>query len=767
MRTKQEIATAFSQADRFDPARPFVMLGIGGAGMSPLAAMLQRHGCHVRGMDSTLSPVTDQLTALGITVTDDPNALHLSSADQIVLSDAIDLYSDSAVLRAKELGCPLYRRSQLLGWLLRDKKVIAITGTHGKTTTTSMVGIALRAVGLDPTIIVGAMVPQLGALIIEGQSDWAVVEACEAYDSFHDLSPEVIVLTNLELDHVDFHGTYENLRDSVQRFVGLLPKEGALIFCAEDSGASEVASTAAQAIPYQADDWSLELLLGGRHNRQNAAAAQTVLRHLGVESESAKRALSSFTGADRRLQIVRAGEALGDGHASITVVDDYAHHPTEIVATIQALREMYSDRRLLAVFQPHLYSRTADQVPEFAEALSKADFVVLTDIYPAREAPMPGVSSARIAELVSVPSAYIPSRHLLPRKVANLVQPNDVVVGMGAGNISEFAPEFVLELNRPTVKSILDRKCPARILVAYGGDSAEREVSLHSGLAVQAALQNRGHQVDLVDFTEVLLTGKGMSFLSGPKRPDVVFLAVHGTNAEDGAIQGLLELLHIPYTGASVQSSALCMDKQATKTRLMAAGIRVPRGLLVHREETPTYPGHPVVVKPNAQGSTVGLSFVESEDEFLPALERGFAYDRALLVEEWVRGMEISVPVLGDQALNPVEIAPASGRYDFASKYLPGATEEVVPARLPEDVLQLSQTIALQCHRVMDCSGATRTDMIVTSEPQREIIVLEVNTLPGMTQTSLLPNSARSVGIEMPELCEWIALDAIERYARR
>lgn len=767
MRTKQEIATAFSQADCINPERPFVMLGIGGAGMSPLAAMLQRHGCQVRGMDSTLSPVTDQLSTLGIAVTDDATELNLSSKDQVVLSDAIDLYADDAVLRARELGCPLFRRSQLLGWLLREKKVIAITGTHGKTTTTSMVGIALRAAGLDPTIIVGAMVPQFGALIIEGQSDWAVVEACEAYDSFHDLSPKIIVLTNLELDHVDFHGTYANLRDSVKRFVDALPEGGALIFCAEDPGAAEVAASTAYAVSYRADDWSQDLLIGGRHNRQNAAAAQAVLRYLGIESEDANRALSRFTGADRRLQIVRAGKVSDVGNASITVVDDYAHHPTEIVATIQALREMFPHRRLVLVFQPHLYSRTADQVPEFAEALSMADFVVLTDIYPAREAPMPGVSSARIAELLSVPNAYVPSRHLLPRKVAKMVQPNDVVVGMGAGNISEFAPEFVVELARPTVADILDRKSPARILVAYGGDSAEREVSLHSGLAVQAALLNRGHDVDLIDLSEVLLMGRGMSFLSGSKRPDVVFLAVHGTNAEDGAIQGLLELLHIPYTGASVQSSALCMDKQATKTRLMAAGIRVPYGQLVQHGQSVTYPGHPVVVKPNAQGSTVGLSFVEFEEAFIPALERGFAYDRSLLVEEWVRGMEISVPVLGDRALNPVEIAPTSGRYDFASKYLPGATEEVVPARLPEDVLLMAQRIALQCHRVMDCSGATRTDMIVTAEPDHEIIVLEVNTLPGMTQTSLLPNSARSLGIDMPELCEWIAFDAIERYARR
>jgi len=245
-------------------------------------------------------------------------------------------------------------------------------------------------------------------------------------------------------------------------------------------------------------------------------------------------------------------------------------------------------------------------------------------------------------------------------------------------------------------------------------------------------------------------------------------LAVHGTNQEDGAVQGLLELLHVPYTGSGIQASAVAMDKQATKVALERAGIRVPRGqfLRSRTEELQLQP--PVVVKPNAQGSTVGLSFVETAEELEIALDRAFAFPGGVLVEEWIRGMEISTPVLVDRALPPVEIAPISGRYDFASKYTPGATEEIVPARLRPEVLAEAQRIAMDAHRMLGCTGATRTDAMVRDpEGAAEIFVLEVNTLPGMTGTSLLPNSAAAVGISFPMLCQAIVDDSFANAKRR
>lgn len=756
MRTRAEIETAFAPTSELTPEKRFFLVGIGGAGMSSLALMLKDQGCLVAGSDSTPSDVITRLIAEGIEV----HIGHLDDTvkpgDQVVLSDAIDLKISPEVRTAHKYECALFRRSQLLGWLLRDKKVIAITGTHGKTTTSGMIGTSLQAAGLDPTIVIGAVIPELGTSVVPGKGEYAVVEACEAYDSFHDLSPQVVVLTNLEMDHVDFHGDFENLKGSVRRFVHSLPKDGELIFCAEDHGAQEIAAAFdGQKDGYSKVEWTLRI--PGEHNRLNAGAAKAVWNYLGLTDEQttkAKARLQVFGGAERRLQVIRDGE--------ITVIDDYAHHPTEIVASLSALKERYPNRRLVVVYQPHLYSRTKDLIPEFAEALDIADHVVMTDIYPAREAPIAGISSARIAEKLTKPVDYIPVRHLLPRYVAMKAKPGDVIVGMGAGNIAEFAPALVEELDRDRVRRYLaGESVSLKVVVAYGGDSPEREVSIHSGRAVHQALVELGHDAKLVDVSELALSKGDFSRFVGSGRPDVVFLAVHGTHAEDGAIQGLFELLHIPYTGSNVQASAVAMDKQTTKTILAQAGLPVPKGQLVHSADEEIFLRPPLVVKPNAQGSTVGLTFVETEDQLKEAIRKAAAFEGGVLVEDWLKGMETSTPVLGDKPLLPVEIAPVSGRYDFDSKYTPGATEEIVPARLPAHLIERAQKQALAAHKALGCSGATRTDMIVVGE---DLVILEVNTLPGMTPTSLLPNSALAVGMDFNSLVDWIVRDALIRH---
>jgi len=804
MRKAAEIREAFADRSLLDGYRSFFLVGIGGAGMSALARMLKHRSYAVEGTDSTQSPETDRLIAEGMNVRIGHSREHITKDHAVVLTDAIDLATSPEVAKAREIGASMFRRSQVLGWLLKDHKVIAVTGTHGKTTTTGMIGAGLIAAGMDPLIVVGANVPEFGGPVVEGKGEWAVVEACEAYDSFHDIDPQLVVLTNLELDHVDFHGNWENLRDSVVRFVKSLPPTGWLVYCAEDLGATEVAERAHHLPdPYAEPNLEpelrefglqdLALRLPGVHNRRNAMGALAAIGHTGADLVHALHGIFGFSGAERRLQVLQ--------EEPITVIDDYAHHPTEIEASLKALNDRYPYRRLVVVYQPHLYSRTEPLIREFADALSHADVVVLTDIYPARENPIPGVSSARIAELIDKPVHYIPNRHLLPRKVARIARGGDVVVGMGAGNIAEFAPALIREFDRgmagpamslaggspaehgPAARDTHVRAARATVAVIYGGDSAEREVSILSGRCVYDALMRKGYESQLVDVSEILIKSGDLSRFTGPDRPDLAFLAVHGTNAEDGAIQGLFELLHIPYTGSGIQSSAIAMDKQLTKTILEQNEIRVPEGHIVRSAEEIQNPKSKIqnrwIVKPNAQGSTVGLSFVEQEKDLKAAIEKALQYDDAALVEEWIVGMEISVPVLGDKALPVVEIAPANGKYDFESKYTPGATEEIIPARLPKEILNQAQEIALKAHRALGCHGATRTDMIVqrisTPQPpssltnQREewgpAFVLEVNTLPGMTATSLLPNSARAAGIEFDDLVQWLVEDALRRHA--
>lgn len=746
MRKPSEIETAFDRRDLLDDHRSFFLVGIGGASMSALALMLKDRGLAVCGSDSTASPVTAELMASGIPVRIGHDGEGIKRGDAVILTDAIDLDTSPEVKRARELGCSLFRRSQLLGWLLKGRRIIAVTGTHGKTTTAGLVSFALIRAGLDPLCVEGALIPQWGGPVREGEGEWAVIEACEAYDSLRDYDPEVVVLTNLELDHEDFYSEgWPQLEATMLRFVD---RAKVLVYCEGDEGARVIASKAkCRTIPYRLGAAELpELSIIGETNRLNATGALIAAQETGANVEALKKGLSEFAGAERRLQLIHDGD--------ITVIDDYAHHPSEIVASLAALRSRYPGRRIVVAFQPHLYSRTAAHLADFATSLDLADFVVMTDIYPAREAPIPGISSARIAERLQKPSRYVPSRHLLPRSVVGWVKPGDVVVGMGAGNIAEFAPAFVHEWARATVP-----KERLRIAVVFGGDSAEREVSILSGRAVQKALTEAGHDAFLLDVTEVLLSTGDLSSLIGPRRPDVAFLAVHGTHAEDGAIQGLLELLQIPYTGSNIQSSALAMDKERSKVILSAAGLPVPKGwLLKAGDRLPSDAQMPLIVKPNSQGSTVGVSFLRTADEAEAAIAKALQYDDAVLVEELIEGIEISVPVLGDQALPPVEICPKSGSYDFESKYTPGATEEICPARLPEEVLEKAKEFALASHRALKCRGATRTDMIVRNG---EPVILEVNTLPGMTGTSLLPNSARTAGIEFAQLCDWIARDAL------
>lgn len=746
MRTPAEIDTEFNSRETLGEYRSFFLVGIGGASMSALALMLKDRGLAVCGSDSTASPVTAELMAAGIPVRIGHDGEGIKRGDAVILTDAIDLKTSPEVRSARELGCGLFRRSQLLGWLLKDRRIIAVTGTHGKTTTTGLVSFALIRAGLDPLCVEGANLPQWGGPVREGEGEWAVIEACEAYDSLRDYDPEIVLLTNLELDHEDFYsGGWPQLEATLLRFID---RAKVLVYCDEDEGARAIAAKAScRTIPYRQGSEDLpQLGIIGETNRLNATGALAAARMTGADASTLAAGLAEFTGAERRLQLIHEGD--------ITIIDDYAHHPSEIIASLSALRVRYPGRRLVVVFQPHLYSRTAAHLADFATSLDLADFVVMSDIYPAREAPIPGISSARIAERLAKPSRYVPSRHLLPVEVARWVRPGDVVVGMGAGNISEFAPDFVHEWRRNSRP-----KSKLRIAVAYGGDSAEREVSILSGRAVCAALKQTGHDAFLIDLTETLLASGDLSQFLGPDRPDAVFLAVHGTHAEDGAIQGLLELLQIPYTGSGIQSSALAMDKERAKLILTAHGLPVPKGWLLREgDPVPSDAIVPLIVKPNSQGSTVGVTFVREIDALSGAIAKALQYDNAALVEELIEGIEISVPVLGDRALPPVEIVPASGEYDFEAKYTPGATNEICPARLPAEVLERSMEYALSAHRALGCRGATRTDMIVRDGHP---VILEVNTLPGMTGTSLLPNSARTAGIEFPELCDWIVRDAL------
>ncbi len=786
----------------------FHLVGIGGAGMSALARWLHQKGIRVSGSDLHESPTLSALREQGIDAYSPHDSARMGQPDWLVISDAIHP-DNPEVLEAQRREIPIWRRSQLLGWLLRWHKVIAIAGTHGKSTTTAMLARILEHAGYDPVVVIGADVPEsepwMGNLRL-GKGEWAVVEACEAYESYLDFQPDIAVITNIEADHLDHHGTFERLQESFVRFCQQLKHGGQRVGCGDSTGVlrvcerlhglggherppffygfsqrndlrAEIIETTPEHTRFRihnssslsAEETEYLLTVPGEHNVQNAVGAIAVAHLMGIPTKPIREALASFKGVKRRQEVV--GEVAG-----ITIVDDYAHHPTEIRATLSALRQKFPNRRLVLIYQPHLYSRTRDQLHGLIESLARADFVVITDIYPARERPIPGISSALLADGIleredAPPTLYVPVKEQIPARLLPHLKPGDVVVTMGAGDVELVAPLLLQRLEGgayPRIRRCVERKL--RIAVLMGGDSPERDVSLLSGHRVMQVLDPNRYEAIPVD--PALVKGKegvwGLQDLLLNPRPDLALIVLHGRHGEDGAVQGLLELLGIPFTGSGVLASALAMNKHASKIVLRDAGLTVPNGLLVSDYEFETLVrvqsalALPLIVKPNQGGSTLGTTRVWEWNQLERAIRKALAFDTSVLVEELIKGVEVSVPVLGTrqpEALPPVEIVPMSGYYDFHAKYVPGATEEIVPARLQPEVLVHVQDVAVSAHLALGCRGMSRVDMIVHENTP---YILEVNTIPGLTPTSLLPRSAEAVGISFEQLINRLIEEALE-----
>lgn len=302
------------------------------------------------------------------------------------------------------------------------------------------------------------------------------------------------------------------------------------------------------------------------------------------------------------------------------------------------------------------------------------------------------------------------------------------------------------------------------VALLMGGTSAEREVSLNTGAQVAAALEAAGHTVERIDTADL-----GFIDVLRARAFDVVFICLHGRKGEDGTIQGLLEVLGLPYVGSGVLASALAMDKVASKHIFVAAGLLTPAYVTLHEKPADITPlvemfGPKLVVKPASEGSSVGMSIVHGPDELAPAIDLAFRHDSTVLVEQFVPGVEVTVGVLGNdelEVLPTLEVVPEHEFYDYESKYVPGMSRHIIPARVSDELQAECQRIALEAHRAVGCRGMSRSDTIVTAEG--EVYLLELNTIPGMTSTSLLPDSARAAGIEFPQLCDRLVRLALER----
>ena len=448
-------------------ARPIHFVGIAGAGMSALAELFLRRGVAITGCDANPDSAAD-LQRLGVVV-EAHNPAHVDSARALVVTSAMPK-NHPELVRARELGIPVIRRAEALGEVTAGRELVGIAGTHGKTTTTVMTATALAAAGRDPTALVGGRVATWEGNLLAGGDRLYVVEADEYDRSFLALTPTVAVVTNIEADHLDIYADLADIKGAFAQFV-----RGArnIVLCADDVGANSLPTpSATEVVRYGFDNADARLvarglesrnggsafdvvfddeLLGrvslavpGRHNVLNALAAIGSGLALGADFAAMARGLASFAGAERRFQ--RLGEIGG-----VCVVDDYAHHPTEIAATLSAARAAYPERRIIAAFQPHLYSRTRDFAREFGASLAAADSVFLTEIYPAREQPVEGVTSTLIVDALTAAGgalAWRGERSALAEALLAGVRDGDLVLTIGAGDITKTGPELLERLGR-------------------------------------------------------------------------------------------------------------------------------------------------------------------------------------------------------------------------------------------------------------------------------------------------------------------------------
>lgn len=455
-------------------------IGIGGAGMSGIALVLHERGCKVTGSDLKASHYVRELEDAGIEVHVGHEAATIDAVmPQVIVTSTAIPETNPEVLRARELGIPIWPRAKMLSYLSDDALTVAVAGTHGKTTTSSMVATMLDKLGLDPSFLIGGVVEGYDTNGKNGDGGYFVCEADESDGSFLYLNPDVVVVTNIEADHLDHYGTLENIEKTFCKFMDLVGEKGTVIINGDNSHYVELArSTGRHVVTYGFDEscdyvcrpedthhkiesnfsvatpshGEVHVTIAanpGRHNMANATAALAVADVLGQGVDEAVRALSQFKGARRRFTHV------GD-IAGVTVVDDYGHHPTEVAATLAAAKDLQFSR-IVCVFQPHRYSRTQALADKFAHAFKDVDVLRVMDVFSAGEMPIPGISGKTISSGVAAAGEvadveYVPNRRKLVEELVDLVRPGDLLITQGAGDVTQIGPLFIEAMRERAAK---------------------------------------------------------------------------------------------------------------------------------------------------------------------------------------------------------------------------------------------------------------------------------------------------------------------------
>lgn len=776
------------------------LIGIGGIGMSALARILLQKGVHVEGSDLAQTDLIVALQQEGIRIVPDSESIDFQKGMTVVYTSALN-ETHPGLQKAKNMGLPVLHRADLLHRVMQDKKAILVTGTHGKTTTTALMAHVLVQAGKDPSFVVGGVMRGLGTNGHQGQGDYFIAEADESDGSFLRTPAWGAIVTNLEDEHLDFWKTSDQLTEGFRKFCEQVDAKDKLFWCLDDGRLKDLN---VQGISYGFDPdaelqvtsfntdregivfdlkWKekiyskVKLPLWGAHNALNGAAVFGLALNLGVLEEDIRKAFREFQGVTRRLEW--KGEQKG-----LTVYDDYGHHPTEIRATLKALRKKVFERRIVVIFQPHRWTRLKEYKDLFIDSFEEADVVVGTNVYSAQEPPIEGISNASFYEdmkqKLKDKLIYV-SKGCLEEEVIQYLRPLDVVLTLGAGDITSLGPRLL--------DSWAQKGSRLKVALLFGGVSVEHDISVISATSVLSHLDRSFCDVELFGIHKQgkwIVGSDALQRIQEEPQPgphlsedvlsklllvDVCLPILHGPYGEDGRVQGFLETLQIPYVGCNVESSALCMEKGWTKNQAMLNQIPTAHFLSLDRHSYEKEPEkywdmieqtlkYPVWIKPVHLGSSIGVTCVASKEEMKEAFRLAFHLDERVIIEEHVEGRQIEFAVMGNRLIRvaePAEILSDGAFYSYETKYGSGGFKVRIPAAITPLEKEVGMDLAQRAYQACGCEGLARVDFFLDTKGYYWLN--EINPIPGFTLSSAYPKMWEAAGMSPQEL--WNELMAL------